>query len=303
MSNKVIITGGAGFIGGHLIDRLLIGEEYNKLICIDTKFYSSQSTKKSKISYWDSIINDLKNIQGIEVMLNDAKTIFHLAGISGIQDCLLLPIDAFHSNVISTLNILESIKGNKEVLFVFSSSVYVNNDVSGIYGITKRTCEDLIKYYHDNFGLNYLIFRVGTVYGTRANHYNSMTNLIKKALTTKKISYYGSGEEVREYIHVKDVAEALVKLSCDKNYWNDTYEITGINPMKAKDMVTTIKDLLGAEYKIEFRNEKVMNHYNVTPYKYRQETVKKYIPDTCISFGSGLLEVIKELDNEKEIIL
>jgi len=295
MKHKAIVLGGSGFIGSHLVDYLLDNDW--KVVNFDIKKYLPKNKK-----YYDFVKADLTNNFAWSTCDNcfeDTSIVFHLAGISGIQDCLDFPAKAMNANIMSTFNLLEMIKG-KSITLVFSSSMYVNSDLSGIYGVTKRTCEDLIKFYHKQYGLNYLLFRVGTVYGTRANHYNSMRNLVQNALKTGVVSYYGTGEEVREYIHVKDVVKALVELS-DQNL-NTTYEITGAYPLKAKDMVMTLKELLGEKYKVEFRNEKVMNHYSITPYRYMPDIAKKYISETYYSFGSGLLELIQEL-NEKEKVL
>lgn len=295
MKRKAIVLGGSGFIGSHLVDCLLDNDW--KVLNFDVKEYFPKNKK-----YYEFVHADLTNTFAWSACSNcfkDINVIFHLAGISGIQDCLDSPAEAMNVNVMSTFNLLENIKNKKDLLLVFSSSMYVNSDLSGIYGITKRTCEDLIKFYHKQYGLNYLLFRVGTVYGTRANKHNSINNLIQKALKTGIISYYGCGSEIREYVHVKDVAQALVKLSSE-NVLNTTYEITGAYPLKAKDMIMMLKELLGDNYQVEFRNEKVINHYEITPYRYMPEVVKKYVPVVYTSLGNGLLELIKELDNESK---
>ena len=296
MTYKAIVIGGSGFIGSHLIDCLI--ENNCQVLNIDNEWSLFNYQEKSCRTLIISMLSD-RFADILEHENKDASVIYHLAGISGIQDCIENSEKAVQVNVAGTIKILEKIKNNKEAFFVFSSSLYADSDVSGIYGITKRVCEDLIKFYHKQYGLNYIIFRIGTVYGSRANHHNSMANLIRSALKTKKISYYGTGEETREYIHVADVAKALVDFAINEKYWNQTYELTGTHPTKAKDMINLIKELLGDEYKVEFRNEKVINHYNVTPMQFKQNIVKKYIPDVCCSLSSGLYSLIKEIANEE----
>jgi len=293
---RALVFGGSGFIGSHLVDYLL--ENSWEVINYDRLYYQP----KVNLTNYEFVLMDITQKlmwEGIYTDFTSVDVVFYLSGISGIQDCLNNPLEAVNINIASVVNLLETVKNYPKLKLVFSSSIYVNNNISGVYGITKRACEDLIKFYHEQHDLQYLIFRVGTVYGPRANSHNSISKLIKEALKTKIISYYGTGNEVREYIHVKDVAKSLVELSEKKV--NEIYEITGSHPTKAKHMIFTILELLGPEYVVQFRGEKVFNHYCTTPYRYSSDLVKRYISDTYYSFGSGLLEVIEEISKKGDI--
>lgn len=293
--NKALVFGGSGFLGSHLIDYL----EENKWQYLNFDIIPTTSTKW----YYRNIKDKHGLIQNKyeENFLNTANVVFNFVSVSDIKACLENPQRAVETNINGTVNILNRIKEleGAKPLFVFASSMYVHNDISGIYGITKRTCEEIIKFYHKQYNIPYLILRYGTIYGPGSPRTNSINKIISTALKTKKISYYGTGEEVREYVHAKDVAKMTVEL-CQEKYINNTYEITGVNPVKAKDMVRMLKDILGDGYEEEFRNEKILGHYNVVPYSFQPDVAKKYIPETCYSFGAGLLEVVNELSKKEK---
>jgi len=297
MKQRVIVFGGSGFIGSHVIDYLK-SKEWETLNCdINLDSYNIS------IDNLECNVDDEYDLSNIGFNYYRYGVVFNFVSLADIEECLINPKEAVEVNINGTVNILEQIrkiKFKQKPLFVLASSMYIHNDISGMYGITKRACEEIVKFYSKQYRIPYLILRYGTIYGPRAGENNSIKKIVKEALQTKKISYYGTGEEVREYIHVKDVAKMTIELVEDEKYRNSTYEITGTHPTKAKDMVKMLRDILGKEYKEEFRKEEVFNHYDITPYAFQPDVSKKYVSDTYYSFGAGLLEVVKD---ENESIL
>ena len=122
--------------------------------------------------------------------------------------------------------------------------------------------------------------------------------MIKTALDTGVISYYGSGEEVREYIHVKDAARLSMD-ALDKKYSNRSLILTGIQSLTSKQLLTTISEILGGKLQIEFAPEKRDPvHYAITPYRFTPRLAEKMVPEVFVDIGQGLLEVIEEMYSE-----
>ncbi len=101
-------------------------------------------------------------------------------------------------------------------------------------------------------------------------------------------------EEIREYIHVEDAARCSVEI-LDNNFVNQNVLLTGHHPIKSRDMVTMINEMLGNKLTIEFRHERPDAHYEVTPYSYNPRLGKKYVSHYYIDMGQGLLQCIEEV--------
>jgi len=287
---KVLVIGGSGFIGNYIIKE-----------CLSRDWIAHNWDKKNNSKVYNLDITKLTPQSFPNFNFCDCDFIYHLAAISDINDCWNKPVEAIDINIGGLCRVLEMIRHYDMSFgyfkrFIYSSSMYVYNTDSGPYGITKRAAEDLIKWYQKEYDINYTILRYGSIYGPGADDNNSMKRLIENALKTGIISYYGTGEEVREYIHVKDLAKITVELSYTTEFKNSTVNLTGQYPMKAKDMCYMIRDILGVEYIVEFKGEKPFNHYAVTPYKYQREVARKYVAQNYYDMGAGLLELITELD-------
>jgi len=291
-----LVFGGSGFIGSHMIEKLL-NSGYRVVNCDMDNRLRKEVLYKDFFSYEALDITDAHRVLQVVNKYRPA-IIFNFVAMQDIFCCNEAPINAINVNVIGNLNILEAIRRCNNIYmktkYIYASSVYVHSDISGVYGITKSTSEALIRHYLKKHGLNYLILRYGTVYGSGATASNSIRKIIDVALKTRVISYYGSGTEVREYIHVSDAATYTME-AIEKNIINQALTISGLNPIKSKDLVLLLKDILGPEYSIDFRGEFPDDHYMVTPYRSEVELSSKYIGDTCLDLGAGLLSVIEEL--------
>jgi len=302
MTKKVIIFGGDGFIGSAVTKKLL--ENGDAVMAVDNRYRRAPFLNENKRTI--DALDIPKIIASIDEFEPDA--ILNFAAMASIEECNINPIKAIRANIISCASILDAIHDYSVVysrtptpnvpLFFHASSVYVNSHQGGIYGITKRACEDVVKWYANKYDIPYIICRYGTIYGPGAGDDNSIQKMILHALQTKMVSYYGTGEEVREYIHIRDVAEITKTLIEDKTKWNNTYTITGLNPTKAHDLVIMIKEILGDEYKTEFRHEDHPQHYSVTPYRLQPDVAVKYIPETIYDLGAGLLDTIQNIKEE-----
>ncbi|MFC1951670.1 NAD-dependent epimerase/dehydratase family protein, partial [Chloroflexota bacterium] len=223
--------------------------------------------------------------------------VYNFAGIADIDEANEKPIETIKYNVLGNACILESIKQQKIDRYVFASTVYVYSETGSFYKSSKQACELYIEDYSKKYDIPYTIVRYGSLYGPRANESNPLFKLLKMALTEKQISYYGSGEEIREYIHVEDAARCSVEILSD-NFINQHVILTGHHPIKSKELMTMINEMFNNQLTVEFRNEKPDAHYLVTPYSFNPRLGKKYVSHYYIDMGQGLLQCLEELYKE-----
>lgn len=219
-----LVTGGAGFIGSHIVDRLL--ELGHKVIVIDNessdghdKYYWNPKAKNYKF--------DIKNFSDIVPLFCGVDHVFHLAAKVSVQESFETPIPTFLTNAVGTANVLEAarIGGVKSFVYSSTSSVYGNDnpvpsvetmreDPLNTYAIGKLSGEQLCKSYTNLYGLPTIIFRYTNVYGERSRHTGGYAPVISRFLNQLKegdpLTIFGSGDQRRDFIHVEDVVNANV---------------------------------------------------------------------------------------------
>jgi len=294
---KVIVFGGSGFQGSHVADKLT---EYGYDVHIFDLVSSNYIKPTQKM-----VIGDILDIDAVSKVVKDANYVYHFAGIAGIQEANNNPVDAVKSNILGTTNILHACYKEKIERIIFASTIYVYSEHGGFYRSCKQACEMLIENYHKLYGLNYTILRFGSLYGRRANNFNWINNVIKQALTKGKIQRFGSGEEIRDYIHIKDSAQACIDI-LDNQYKNQYIMLTGTQTIKVKDLLRMISEIFQNKIKIEYLDERIEEHYEITPFTFRPRVAKKYMPNTQMDLGQGILDTIydvyKELNSAEKII-
>ena len=241
-NKKVLVTGSSGFLGSHIVD-CLIDRGYD-VIGLDLQESNYNQGLK------DFYCIDILDYKSIERSLKGCDYVYHLAGIADIGESVENPEKTINGNIIGTLNLLKASLKLSIERFIFASTIYVYSDLGGFYRVTKQACEKIIEQYQKSFGLNYTILRYGSLYGTRANNFNSIKNMLKEALDKGIISRRGNGEEIREYIHIRDAAKLSVKI-LDSKYENRHFIVTGNQSMKIKELLYMIKEIFENKIKIE----------------------------------------------------
>jgi len=220
---KCLVTGGAGFIGGHLVDRLL--KAGHDVVVVD-----DESSTANKNFYWREECEnhkvDICDFDSLSPLFEGVELVFHLAARSRIQICVEDPSDAVKNNSLGTCNVLQAarLNGCKRVMFAGTSSCYglknpiplkedMPNDCLNPYSVSKSNCEELCKMYTDLFGLETVLFRFFNVYGDRqpvAGDYAPVVGLFfRQKASGEAMTVVGDGLQTRDYTHVKDIVEAL----------------------------------------------------------------------------------------------
>ena len=156
-NKKVLVVGGSGFLGSHVADELT--NKGFKVTIFDQK--KSKWINKNQ-NFIKSNLLDREHV--IEVM-KEFNYVIHFAGIADIGESKKRPIDTIETNIIGTANLLEGARINKIEKFIFASSVYVFSKYGSFYGKSKQACELLIEEYQNEFNLDYIHVRYGSLYG------------------------------------------------------------------------------------------------------------------------------------------
>src|SRR6056300_1760823 len=220
---KSIVTGGAGFIGSHIVDKLI--ELGHEVVVIDDQSATAheQFYFNDKATYHGISINN----PNVATLFQDVDYVFHLAAESRIQPALENPELAIETNVLGTCKILQYALeyGIKRVMYSSTSSAYGLNGIMPLvetmkkdclnpYSITKIAGEDFCKMYNNLYGLETVIFRYFNVYGERQptnGQYAPVIGLFQKQFANKQtMTVVGDGQQTRDYIHVSDVANANI---------------------------------------------------------------------------------------------
>ena len=237
---KSIVTGGAGFIGSHLCDKLVsLG---HKVILID----NFKVGKKSNINQLNGKIKifnkDIRNFKSIKNLFKNVDNVFHLAALADIVPSIENPDDYFTTNVNGTYNVLKASIDNKVKRFIYSasSSCYgipkkyptpENEKISSEYpyALTKRMGEELVVHFSKIYKLNTTSLRFFNVYGPRARTsgtYGAVFGVfLAQKIAKKPFTIVGNGKQRRDFTYVSDIVDSIIKTSKRKNLSGEIYNV------------------------------------------------------------------------------
>jgi UDP-glucose 4-epimerase len=284
---KTIVFGGSGLIGSHVADRLT--EAGYDVTIFDLK------PSPYLLPGQEIIIGDILDKKAVFDAVKGCDYIYNFAGMADLDAATTEPLRTIEQNIVGTAILLEATLRSRAKRFIQASTIYVYSDTGGFYRCSKQAAELYVEEYNRKFGLEYTILRYGTVYGPRADSRNSIYRYLKQALDEGRIDCGGTGDETREYIHVRDAAQLSVDILADK-YRNKQVIITGHHPMRLRDMLYTIREILSNRIEINFEASKSDTpHYNITPYSFVPKIGRKLVTHEYVDMGQGLLECISEI--------
>ena len=289
---KITITGGSGFLGSHVADRL--SKRGHQVTIFDKK--------KSKWIRSDQkmCVGDILNLKELEKAVKGRDIIYHFAGLSDLEQSLKEPINTIYLNILGTSLVLELCRKHKIKRFIHASTIYVNSTEGGFYRSSKKSAEDYIDEYNKIYGINYTILRFGSLYGLRSDNKNGVKKILKKAIFNGVLSYSGSKKTVRKYIHVLDAAKACVYILKNK-YKNKYITITGNKKIKIEEFLKNLSKILNISKKIKFENKKFTGHYTITPFTYKPKIGQRFKHSSNLDIYNEVPKLINEIKNEKNI--
>jgi len=292
MKDKVMVIGGSGFLGSHLADAL---SESGYAVTVFDKNPSPWLGPSQNM-----IIGNILDEKALSKALKGMRYVYHVAAISDITEAAKSPRETVSNDIIGSTIVLENCIRAKVERILYASTMYVYSQQGSFYRVSKQAVELLIEAYYEHFGLKYTILRYGSLYGPRAQQWNGLKRWITQAIKEGRIIYPGSGEERREYIHVKDAARLSV-LALLPEYANRCLTITGTQTLNSKDLLSMIYEVLGRDIKFDFRQRgRDPGHYVMTPYRYTPRAATKIVPNSFIDIGQGILDLVEEIYQENE---
>jgi len=286
---KITVFGGAGFLGSHVCDKLSdAGHSVSIFDLVESKWLRPDQTM---------LIGNILDVGAVEKAILAADIVFNYAGIADLEEAMNKPRETVEVNILGNTNILEACRESNVKRYIFASTIYVYSQHGGFYRCSKQASELYIENYYQQYGLEYTILRYGSLYGTRSDKNNAIYRFVDGAVKNNKIAYGGNPESLREYIHVEDAATATVEM-LDGKYSNENITLTGHQAMRVKDLLHMIQEILGKDIELEYRKEKSLAHYDVTPYSFAPKVGRKYAAPLHIDMGQGLIELIEEYSNK-----
>jgi len=215
---KILVTGGAGFIGSHLVDRL--AAEGHQIRVIDNLSNGRLENLAHRRDV-EVIIGDLKNPQDVQKAVRGVDAVFHFAANPEVRVSTTNPDIHFNENVVATFNLLEAMRKNDvtQLVFASSSSVYGEPDEIpvdenaplrpvSVYGASKAACEHLIHAYATLYGFRAVALRYANVVGPRLRHGVVWDFINKLRKNPRELEILGDGKQIRSYIYIDDAVEA-----------------------------------------------------------------------------------------------
>ena len=285
MKKNILVTGASGFIGSHVADHLTTLGHSVKLFDIRKSIYLK---KKQKM-----ILGNVNNLNHLYKASKNIHTIFHFAATADLNEANEKPFVTIENNITSTVKLLKACIKNNVKKIIFASSIYAISEQGGIYSTSKLSSEMIIEKICKKFKIKYVILRFGTVYGERANRFNTVQNFINEGNKNYKIFRNTRGNEVRSYIHVKDVTK-IVAESDKKKYENGHYNIFGNKKTFFKKLLNIIKSKIPNLKVFYSKFDKKKYNYKINPFTYKLRKGKIIKLKRYINLENGIATLINK---------
>ncbi|MHA2336206.1 MAG: GDP-mannose 4,6-dehydratase [Candidatus Hodarchaeales archaeon] len=262
LKNKnILITGGVGFIGSHLFERLINNSNYMLVIdnfsSFDTERNLLEITKNYEIKKdYDLIRGDLANYSIFTNINIDIDIIFHLAATPGVRYSIQNAPKVTQNNIISTVNVFEKALENDidKVVIASSSSVYGNpvytpvdenhpkNPISP-YAVSKLCCEMYADYYFRENNLPVTSLRFYTVYGPRGRPDMAIRIFFSKIMKNEPIKIFGDGSQIRDFTFISDIVDGLILASETTESSGEIFNLGCSNPIELNQLIDKMYDI------------------------------------------------------------
>ena len=239
---KILVTGGSGFIGSHVVDNLI--DAGHKVRVLDIK----KPVHRGDVEY---IKGDITSEKDIRKSLNGIEIICHIAAFSDINLVKDNPLLTIKYNIMGTAYLLEECRRQKVKRFILASTVYAYDERGHLYTTSKVASELLCKNYQTLYSLPYTILRYGTAYGPRNRGEDVIARFVERALKGENIIIYGTGEQKRNFTYVEDLAAgtaaALANIAENK-----VYTLVNKRAVSVKELAEIVKKIVNDKIDIEY---------------------------------------------------
>jgi UDP-glucose 4-epimerase len=248
---RVLVTGGSGFIGSHVVDKLR-ERGYEPVI------YDLRPSPWHEAGTVDTVLGSITDREALERALHSCDAVAHLAAVADVNDVHASPEDAERVNARGTVAVLEAARRAGVKRIVYASTIWVYSDCSGdavdeetllpapshLYTSTKLAGELYCKAYQELYGIDYTILRFGIPYGPRAREAAVIPAFVNKAFAGEPLTLAGDGMQSRRFVYVEDLADG-VALGLNDVATNRVYNLASDENVTIKQIAETVQQLIG----------------------------------------------------------
>ena len=247
---RVLVTGGAGFIGSHVVDRLRDQEVAVRVLDLrKSSYHRSRDVEQ--------VAADLLDLRAVQRATKGCDAVIHLAAAADVDDVARRPADAEAVNARGTLNVLEAARQTGVRRVVYASTIWVYGNGSGtvdedsavalpdhLYTATKLAGEMYCRAYGELYGLQCTVLRFGIPYGPRARPAGVIPIFVTKALAGEPLTIAGEGSQSRRFVYVEDLADGVVR-GLEPHAIGRVYNLVGDQSVTVRQIAQTVGDLVG----------------------------------------------------------
>lgn len=259
--SSVLVTGGAGFIGSHIVDRLLSdGFEVTVVDTLSTGRLENVAHHQGKNGF-HFIKGDIRNFDLVKNTLRNVDAVFHEAALVGMTCSVEDPVLANEVNVTGTLNLLKACVDSDVKRFVYASSAAVYGKTEALphhedltpqpispYGASKLAAENYVKVFYETYGLETVCLRYFNVYGPRQTfspYSGVITIFINRLLSNQPPIIYGDGEQTRDFIDVQDIVDASMLGLIKKGAVGQVFNVATGVATTVNQLANVLQEIMG----------------------------------------------------------
>ncbi len=304
---RILITGGAGFIGSSLAERMA-QEKDNQIVALDD--LSTGSIEKVPAARYGNIkfikcnVNNWRDLAGV-MCSQPFDYVFHYAAVVGVQRTLDNPVKVLNDlSGIRHLLFLSKNTGVKRVYFASSSEVYgesvhfpQHEEVTPLnsrlpYAIVKNASEAYLKAFYTEYGLEYTIFRFFNTYGPKQSKDFVVSRFISRALKNQPIELYGDGKQTRTFCYIDDNVDACISAFKNKLFANDVVNVGGADEITIADLARTIIRLTKSRSRIV--HNAPLKEGDMTRRKPDLARMKKLLSRKPVTLETGIKKILED---------
>ncbi|VVQ33804.1 UDP-glucose 4-epimerase [Pseudomonas fluorescens] len=260
-ADRILVTGGAGFIGSHLVEALL--ESGYSVRVLDDLSSGKLSNLPIDRCHLTLVVGDVADAPTVERAMKDCSAVVHLAAVASVQASVDDPVATHQSNFVGTLNICEAMRqaGVRRVVYASSAAIYGNNGEGMAitedtpknpltpYAADKLASEHFLDFYRRQHGLEPVILRFFNIYGPRqdpSSPYSGVISIFSERAQKKlPITVYGDGEQTRDFVYVNDLVKVLVQAVGESKPIIEPVNVGFNRSTSVNELVATLSELLG----------------------------------------------------------